>query len=888
MNKNFSHYRIIGPLGVGGMGEVYRAHDTVLGREVALKILPEAFAADPERLARFQREAKLLASLNHPNIAAIHSLAQEGERFGLALELVDGEDLSVRLTRGALSVAEALEIAGQIATALEAAHEQGIIHRDLKPANVKLSSDGTVKVLDFGLAKASDPTADIGSSMNTTLPPTLANTRDGIILGTAAYMSPEQARGVALDKRTDIFSFGVVLFEILTGLRPFAGDTTSDILASILKEQPDHAALPPQTPPAIRLLLKRCLAKDAKQRLRDIGEARLIIEAVSAGDTTAASILGSPVTSNLATEARSPRIRRREIAAWVLAVLTIAILGANTIRDMGVTPPSATAFKLSIPINGEVDLRYTHGGLAISPEGSRVAYINNRILYVRRLDSWEPITIPHSQGASSPFWSPDGQWLAFAIGKELWKIRPDGTQRTLICQAETTFSRTSGGAWLANDRIVFRARLELVVVSASGGNPASFVSVADSAIVDFHEPEALPGGQGLVVGVHRPVGVNTLGIVSLDGSLQTVLTIPDGSLGDPCYSPTGHLLFLNGADLWAVPYSLAKQEVQGTPFAVARNAAVPSVSADGTLAYVRNAGIVMRQLVLTDRTGAITERLGQPENMWAAYALTRDGARAVTMAADQADLWLHDDRQARRRVTFTELEHDMATFSWDGQTLYFAMGIESNYRIGSKSVDSNEPEKTLVPAGEWGPHFYAACPTVTKDGNLLFYSSIGANDKQDIAWLDLTAEAKPRSFITGSAAEYAARPSPADQRYVAYVSDESGDDQVYLTTWPDADLKLPVSIDGGVWPRWKGDGTELYFAIGNDIFAVAVSYDPLQLGRPQKLFTRPEHDDRQPRGWPATFDVTADGQRFLVTELSDDDTMEPRIAIIPNWLALGE
>ena len=577
------------------------------------------------------------------------------------------------------------------------------------------------------------------------------------------------------------------------------------------------------------------------------------------------------------------------MAAWALGVLAVAALGIGFLRGGSTPPPPPKAVhNFSVPIQGETDLRFTHGGLVISPDGSRIAYINDHKLYVRRMDSWDPIEIPQSEGASSPFWSPDGQSLGFAIDRDLYTVRADGTQRKVICTAETAFSRTSGGAWLADDRIVFRGNKDLQAVPASGGKIATFVSAADTAIVDFHEPDALPDGDGLVVGVHTSGGVNTIGIVSLEGTLTNVITMPGRDISDVCYSPSGHILFQDKGTLWALAFSPARLEVGGEPFPVARNTAVPSVAGNGTLAYVRNAGEVLRRFVLVDRTGTVVGRLGQPEDLASAYALSPDGTRAAGTPSAQLDLNVYDDRQARTRVTFTGLEHDMVSFSWDGSTVYFSTGSEQDYRIGSKTVDRNEPEQLLVPAGDLGPHFYAACPAATRDGARLFYSAIGANGKQDVAWLDLTPDAKPRRFLGGDAAEYAARPSPADPRYVAYVSEESGSQQVYLTTWPDADQKLPVSLDGGLWPRWKGDGSELYFAFGNEIFAVEVGYQPLRLGNPQKLFSRPEYDDRQPFGWPATFDVTADGQRFLVTELVVDENADPSIAIVQNWAAALE
>ena len=412
-----AHYTVVEKIGQGGMGEVFRARDTKLDRDVAIKILPPGFDHDPERLARFQREARTLAALQHPNVASIYGLETAGGQTFLVMELVVGEDLSQRLVRGALPIDRVLEIAGQIATGLEAAHDKGIVHRDLKPANIKLGSDGAVKILDFGLARAyeGDPEQTDSSATQPTL--TAAMTGAGVILGTAAYMSPEQARGKALDKRTDIFSFGVVLYEMLTGARPFGGETLSDTLASVLKEQPDRGALPADTPAAVRLLLDRCLEKDARKRLRDIGEARLIMAAVQGGDATASLILGRAGAGDTS---GPTRLRPREMAAWALGLVAVAVLGIGFLRG-GSTPPTAAkaVHNLSVPIQGDTDLRFTHGGLVISPDGSRIAYINGHKLYVRRLDSWDPIEIPQSEGASSPFWSPDGQWLAFAIDRDL-------------------------------------------------------------------------------------------------------------------------------------------------------------------------------------------------------------------------------------------------------------------------------------------------------------------------------------------------------------------------------------------------------------------------------------------------------------------------------------
>jgi len=884
--QSIAHYTIVEKIGAGGMGEVYRAKDTKLGRDVAIKVLPAGFDRDPERLGRFQREARTLATLQHPNIASVYGLETVDETTFLVMELVEGEDLSQRLLRGALPLDRVLDIAGQIATGLEAAHDKGIVHRDLKPANIKLGDDETVKILDFGLARAYEGDGEAGEGSATSPTMTAAMTNAGVILGTAAYMSPEQARGKSLDKRTDIFSFGAVLYEMLTGTRPFEGETLSDTLASVLKEQVNTGSLPPDMPPALRMVMDRCLEKDAKKRLRDIGEARLIIEAVKNGDDTASSVLGGFPAVEEESPAPSSRVRPREIAAWALALAAVLFLGFHLVTGRQTPVSAPPAWKLSVPVEGDSQIQYTNGGLAISPDGTRVLYINNKKLYVRRLDSWDPIEVPGTENVANPFWSLDSQWMVFGMEREIWKVRQDGTQRTRIISSQTAVSSVTGGAWLADDRIVFRGEVDLLAVPSSGGALDTLYSAtSDSLVVDFHQPHALPGGQGVVVVVHTSAGTETIATVSLDGVLTPVLHLPGEALASPCYSPTGHILYQSARDIWAVPFSLGTQEVTGAPFPVARDAALPTISDNGTLTYVRNAGEILRQFVLVDRSGQITDRLGQPADIWSDYALTRDGTRAAGLQTQSTDVWLYDNRMARTRITFTDIEHDMLSFSWDGQTLYFSTGIESDYRIGSKSVDRNEPEKVLVPSGKMRPHYYASCPAVNRDETLLFYSSIGANKKQDVSWIDLTKDDDPHPFLTGEAAEYGARPSPVDDRYIAYVSEESGVGQVYLTTWPDADQKLPVSIDGGFWPRWKGDGTEIYFAFKNEIYAVEVQYDPLRLGSPVKLFDRLENDDRQTMGWPASFGVTADGQKFLTTELVVDEKQEPSIAIIQNWAA---
>ncbi|HKI82692.1 MAG TPA: hypothetical protein VKA63_00025, partial [Candidatus Krumholzibacteria bacterium] len=478
----------------------------------------------------------------------------------------------------------------------------------------------------------------------------------------------------------------------------------------------------------------------------------------------------------------------------------------------------------------------------------------------------------------------DGEWIAYGLDRELWKAYKDGTQRSLICTADVPFAQVTGGAWLSDGRIVYRGKKDLEVVPASGGSPKTFLSAKDNEAVDFHEPCAILGGKLVLIVVHEQEGPDTVASVNLEGKMQRVFKIADSSLGSPCYSPSGHILVMKETEMWAVPVNANVDHATGDPFWVLRDVASPSLSDDGTLVYVRGAGKIRRQLVLVDREGKIQYRLGKPMNLWPAYALNEEGTLAAVQSDGQnEDLWLHDRRGAMTRGTFTKIEHDMPSFSPDGHTLYFSTGTQDSYRIARKSVEGNEPEETVIPAGDLSPHYYGSCPVLTEDGKRLFYTALGKDGSQDIAWLDLVEGAKPKLFLATAAREYAARPAPQDPHYIAYVSDESGKDQIYLTTWPDAGRKWSVSIEGGCWPHWKGDGSELYFAQGNEIYAVSVGYDPIKLGRPVKLFSRPEYDDRQPYGWPATFDLTRDGKLFLTTDLVVEGELNPHIAIVENW-----
>ncbi len=565
------NYEIIGKIGAGGMGEVYRARDTRLGRDVAIKLLPPAFAEDAERLGRFEREARLLASLNHPGIAAIYGLEQaEGKRF-LVLELVPGSDLSVRIAQGPLPLDEALPIARDIADALEYAHEQGIVHRDLKPANIMLTPEGRVKVLDFGLAKAFE--SEDGTDPRLSQSPTVlasSPTVAGVILGTAAYMSPEQARGKSVDKRSDVFAFGSVLYEMLTGRQAFLGDTVSDTLASVLKTHPDAGVLPENTPRAIRDLLKRCLEKDARLRLRDIGEARIIIDqARHAGPES------EPAAAVAVPAGGAARFRANLV--WGVATLVIATAAFFASRAVTPVRRDAPLRKIAIELD-EKEHSQSPFRVALSPDGKRIAYILNDRLWVRDLSKLEGVEIPGTEKAEIPFWSPDGEQIGYRVGSTFRRVSASGGNSTVVSNTNESFTGGSGAVWTEDDRILFTTGARgIMEVPALGGDPVEVVPHEDRE-TDLHEPDALPGGRGYLFVPHKEEGGPNSIVVFADGKRKTLLTLPEHRIWTPRYSDTGHVLFRrtpSNVGIWALPFSLSSLEATGEPFLVALDGSEP-------------------------------------------------------------------------------------------------------------------------------------------------------------------------------------------------------------------------------------------------------------------------------------------------------------------------
>lgn len=921
-------YEVVGPIGAGGMGEVYRARDTRLDRTVALKLLPAFFASDPDRLARFEREAKTLAALNHPNVAQIfgvvelpakagshnvgsHSAGSDGTGYALAMEFVDGEDISQRLAHGPLPIDEAIAIARQIADGLEAAHEQGIVHRDLKPANVKVRPDGTAKVLDFGLATADN--ADVARSFSSasasaigqgaansptfTSPAHLRQgsggpgTEMGVILGTAAYMSPEQARGKAVDKRTDIWAFGCVLFEMLTGRTAFGGETVTDMIAALLTRDPDWSQLPAQTPLSVRRLLERCLQRDPKRRLRDIGDAAIELDA-------AADEAGSVYVV-------AHRMTWRHVALPAIAILLLVAAASAAIarRLARPAPPDATHMSITPPGGTTLYAWNNQQTAAISPDGRRVVYLVSSPdkLMTRSLDGFHATELKDAgRDPRGPTFSPDGGWIAYIAGdagsaRYLAKMPAGGGTPVRICSLPGAIR---GMTWGRDDTIVFGTPVAgkgLFTVSASDGDPAELTTPDGSTGELGHDwPHALPDGKHVTFRIRRAGGVDAsdIALLSLDTGKWSVLI---KSATAPQYVSTGHLLYSSGGRLHAVAFDLSALAVRGDPVVmidqvVTKNtgAAEFGVSANGTLMYI--AGHVqarMASLVWRDRNGQSTP-IDAQRAPYGESALSPDSRHlAVTMSegGQRIGLWLLDlERDTLSLVTPVGVEAARPTWSIDGGSIAFwspnAGGEGKPGGIFSISASGAEPPARLTEA-QSGERQYPE--TWTPDGRSLIFSRlVGAGGSRtgdsDLYQLTLGATPAVAPLLAVAGAQREPRLSP-DGRWLAYLSFESSSEpQLYVRPYPDINgARILVSSGSAIGASWRRDGRELIYADADEMFAVPVSEGGgvLSVGKPVTLM----------RFEPGSgiLDVAADGQRFLFASARDDSVDAKEIRIVLNW-----
>jgi eukaryotic-like serine/threonine-protein kinase len=870
-------YEVIAKLGEGGMGEVYRARDRRLDRDVALKILSPAFASDPDRLMRFEREAKTLATLNHPHIAHIHGIEDSSGTRALVMELVEGETLADRIARGPILLDEALPIARQIAEALEAAHDAGIVHRDLKPANIKVRPDGTVKVLDFGLARAFDQDLETSGRQDIAHPPTItspAMTAQGVILGTAAYMSPEQARGQTVDGRTDLWAFGCVLFEMLTGTRVFAGQTLTDVLAGVVKEEPRWGDLPADTPTPMHRLLRRCLTKDRRKRLASAADVRLDIdEAVETAHTGAAL---------RTTRERSPLTLGFGLAAAIAAAAGAYALGA---RAAAVPSTPAPVARFVIPAPAGTQIVTGHREVAVSPDGQQIAFIargaDGQHIYLRRVDTLTPQQVPGTDSARDPAFSPDGRWLAFHAGNKIHKVRLDGSLPAVLADAV----HSHGLAWHPTEDAIYFAPHELSPlwkVPANGGAPPVQVTTLDAARGErSHEwPVFADAGRTLLFSVNS----NTAGldeeevsVLPLSTNVRTTVRTGGSAFG---FTDRRELLFVRRRSVVGARYDdgrLSSPELLDPAAADGRAA----VSSNGTFAYVPAADQKRRTLVWISPAGQMSDA-GFGQRGFDAVALSPDGRRAAIAIADDRDsaLYVADARGGpltalTRPATFTP------TWSPDGKWIAGTVWQADTNRSALARVVA-EPGRNweaLATGGvedvisQWAP-----------DGRgLLFSRRDSTTGRRSPMRLALDHTPPTASLIVDAVGDHIVQ-SPAlspDGRWLAYESNETGRLEVYVQSHPSPTARVQISRDGGAWPTWTRRGDAVYFINGSAIMSSAITTQPELQGAAPRIIVNDSLFVRVAAG-ARPFDVTPGGHILAIKE--DGSIRSDHIVVVQNWL----
>ena len=870
--QRFGCYDVTALLGEGGMGQVWQATDTQLNRQVALKILPDAFAADPDRLARFKREAQILASLNHPNIAAIYGIEEAEGTRALVLELVEGPTLADRISKGPIPLDEALPIAKQIADALEAAHEAGVIHRDLKPANIKVREDGTVKVLDFGLAKALDPSPEDDPSRSPTL--TAAATQMGVILGTAAYMAPEQAKGKVADKRADVWAFGVVLYEMLTGRRAFEGGDVSEVMAGVIKSEPDWDALPTELPPALGTYLRRCLQKDPRERIRDIGDVRLAM--AGAFDVPASLPVEPPEPAVVVPQLQ---VWQRPIPAAIVALAIAAVAGLTAWAIKPQPPEPArpvSRMAVSVPPSVPVNVNGPFVDLAISADGETVVYWGDGTLQVRAVNQLEGTPLRGARGGENPFLSPDGAWVGFVAGTTLRKVSVQGGPAVTITELP---GGLRGAGWGDDDLIVFGVggRDGLFRVPAVGGEPEV---LTETEGVSHRWPDVLPEGRGVLFAV----GAGDWQIAVLDFETgEHHVIIPNGT--QPRYSPTGHIVYALEGTLRAVAFNVDSLSVTSDPVPLVEGvvtelggAANFGVSDTGSLVYVSGVagGGTTESFVRVDRDGR-EEPLPLPPRDYYSPRLSPDGTRVAVSVVESGGtpaLWVYDVVSAAG-LRFTQEAAAMGpVWTPDGERVVFRWNVAGSPDLYWVPVDGSGEIESPTTSDD------ADTPTaVTPDGASVLF--VRVSDTQREIWeVPLEGERSPTPVLQGEFARGNADISP-DGNFLVYRSDQSGQMEIYRQPYPGPGPTVPVSIGGGDSVTWSDDGSELFYRVDDRMMAVEVRPDGT-VSTPTGLFSG-EYVSQL--GGIRQYHVGPDG-RFLMLKASSaatDDQPLTQVVLVQNW-----
>ena len=894
VGSRLGHYDVTALIGEGGMGEVYRARDTKLDRDVALKVLPQAFTDDPDRLARFEREAKVLASLNHPNIGSIYGLEEAEGTRALVLELIEGPTLADRISKGPIPIDEALPIAKQIAEALESAHEAGVIHRDLKPANIKVREDGTVKVLDFGLAKALDPNPTGDPSQSPTL--TAAATQMGMVIGTAAYMSPEQASGKVVDKRADVWAFGVVLYEMLTGTRPFVGDDVSKTLAHVIAIDPNWGTLPDNLPPVLARFLRGCLEKNPKKRVGDVRDVRLAMEGVF-----------EPTAPPIA--AATPHLR-----AWqrpmpmLLGVLVLLGVSATVGWYARPTSPGPVVrFEIVPPSTEPMLITVSHTDVTITPDGQRIIYTASRDgarhLYIRSLRELEAVALAGTESGVSPVASPDGQWVAFYDQTQLKKVSVGGGTAVALAAIEGDLR---GASWGADDRIVFgQTETGLMRVSASGGEPEVLTTPdGDAGEVAHWLPSVLPHLEGVLFTIRRGESSDVAVLDLASGQYRVLVT----GASSPRYAPPGYLLYTAGGPLYAAGFDPERLELTSAPVPVvdqvvtkANGTANFNISSEGTLLYVVGDSFqaTRRTLVWVDREGGEVPLSTDPA-YYSQPRISPDGGRVAVKRSEgdptAADIWVFDlERQTPSRLTFDGQVSGGIAWSPDSERIAFGMFYASPRGLFWKNADGSGAVEAFELARDLPSPDISL--TFVPDSSGLVFDQASRSGDLFLVNLEDSGALTPLVETGVQAGRIRSERNPdvsPNGRWLAYESNQSGQPEIYVQPFPNvADGLWLISTGGGLAPVWSQDGSELLyqalaqdtgarFARSGDMMSVPVNTETptFSYGVPTRLLSLPPLSSLGVR----MYDISPDGQRILMARsLPAGETALPQITVVLNW-----